>query len=529
MATLLAHNGVRVRIVDKKAELSRETRAVVVHAKILELLDKLGLTDKALAEGEQLSSAQVMSQGKLVGKFSFRSSDNDKRTPYPFALIYGQDQTEHLLLQSLEEVRVDVVWNTEMLSLEQTANGVQVRIRTVDGNEETIEAQWVIGADGSHSVVRHTLSLGFVGEAYPQALFIADVDIEWVLKAQQGGMDLAREGFFLFVPMHGERRYRLFGTLPPELAHRHTVTLDDVRHVFDTQSGLHVNILRANWISVYHTYLRMAERFRVGRVFLLGDAAHIHSPAGGQGMNTGIGDAFNLAWKLALVVKGQAQETLLDSYEAERVPFARSILRGSDAGFQLMTATNPVLRWLKLYVIAPLFGRLLPLPPFKRSFFWLLSQLWTSYRNSPAVTNGGHVKRGPRAGDRAPYGFFEAGPDAGKSIFTLLKGQDHRLLLFAGSKPANPLTNFQRLEEHVRSLLDAYAAPISLHVVSSGNRKLHKLYGAEEPSLFLVRPDGHIAYRGDAEDLDSFKLYLDKLFTQQRSLVQSDITFLQSV
>ncbi len=513
IACLLTRHGVNVRIVDKKVGLSEESRAIVVHAKTLELLDKLGLADQALAEGERLQSLQLLSEGKRAGTLTFLNNPGSKSTPYPFGLIYGQDQTEHLLLKHLVEVGGQVEWNTEVLSLEQRPDSVRVRVRVRDGGEESIEARWVVGADGAHSPVRHFLSLGFQGETYEQALFIADIDMEWGLEPRRGSMELARRGFFLFIPMRGKGRYRLFGALPPDLVARNSLTLDEVRRVLDTQSKEHITLLKMRWNSVYRTHHRIAERFRVGRVFLVGDAAHIHSPAGGQGMNTGIGDAFNLGWKLALVVKGDAHETLLDSYEAERIPFARSILRGSDLGFHIQASTNPVLQWLKVYVIPPLFRLLSPLPPAQRRFFWLLSQLWTSYRTSPAVVESGPVKQGPRAGERAPYGFFEVGPDAGQSIFTLLRDLDHHLFLFAGSKPGSTLTDLRVLEEHVRSLLDAYTVPIHLHLVSGENPSLHRLYGVYEPGVFLIRPDGHIAYRGRAEDEADLKSYLDGLFS----------------
>ncbi|GER90335.1 oxygenase [Dictyobacter vulcani] len=512
IANLLTRNGVSVRIMDKKSELARESRAIVVHAKTLELLDKLGLADKAIETGEQLGGLQFLTQGKRAGKFSFQDSTGDKRTPYPFALIYGQDQTEHLLLQSLTEVGCQVEWDTELLSLEQTQDGAQAHVRTADGSEETIEAQWIIGADGAHSPVRHALSLGFAGQSYTQTLFVADLDIEWKQEAHQGAMNLTHQEFFLFFPMPQKRRFRLFGSLTPAEADRDTLTLDDVRQILDTKSGLHVTILKDRWISVYHTHQRMAERFRVGRVFLVGDAAHIHSPAGGQGMNTGIGDAYNLAWKLALVIKGQANETLLDSYEAERMPFARAILQGSDWAFQIMTTSNVIVRQFKLILLPQFFRLISLLPLLKQRAFWILSQLWTSYPKSPAVTDASSNKKKLRAGDRAPYGFFETGPDAGKSIFTMLKNQDHHLFIFAGSKPDSTLTDLQGLEEKLRSLLSAYAVPIHLHSVPTANLSLHRSYEADTPSLFLIRPDGHIAYRGQPEDLAKLKLYLNKLF-----------------
>jgi hypothetical protein len=208
----------------------------------------------------------------------------------------------------------------------------------------------------------------------------------------------------------------------------------------------------------------MTERFRLGRVFIVGDAAHIHSPAGGQGMNTGIGDAYNLGWKLALVARDVGQESLLDSYEAEHIPFTRSILNGTDRGFSLQVTTDSAAQRLKLVVMPLLFRIASALPPVRRRVFWLISQLWTSYRNSPAVAHSGPVRNGPRAGDRAPYGLFEAGPDAGESIFDKLRGPDHHLLLLEGRRPEAMLPNLRETED-LRSLLGSYEAPIQMHII----------------------------------------------------------------
>ena len=519
MANLLARSGVSFRILDKKSGPSEETRAVVVHAKTLELLDKLDLAEQAVNAGQQFKALELLNGGKSAGKLSFLEGNG--RTPYPFALIYTQDQTEHLLIQSLNQFGVQVEWNTELLSMEQAPTSARATIRRADGSEETIESEWLIGADGSHSPVRHALSLGFEGESYKQALFLADVELEGELDHAQAHLGFARVGFIAFFPMPGERRFRIVGALPLEFTDRDTLTIDEVQQVIDTYQGLHVTITKARWISVYRTHHRMSKRFRVGHVFLVGDAAHIHSPAGGQGMNTGIGDAYNLAWKLALVIKGQVHETLLDSYEAERMPFARAILNGSDKLFQLQTMSQPLVQQIKIFGVPRLFRLVSSIPALRKRIFWLASQLWTSYRNSPAVAQSAAETKELRAGDRAPYGFFEAGSEAGKSIFTLLKGVDHHLFLFAGSKPESTLADLHGQEEQLRSLLDAYEVPIHLHSVPAGNVSLHKQYGAEEPSLFLIRPDGHIAYRGSVEDIASLKSYLDNVFKKSTIPVQA--------
>ncbi len=519
MANVLVRSGVNVRILDKKAGPALESRALVVHAKTLELLNRIDLAEKALEEGERLEEMQLLVNGKKAGRLSFLARNQSASTPYPFALVFGQDQTEHLMIQSLKETGVQIEWNMHLLNLEQNSDGVHAQVQTPDGGEETIHARWVVGADGAHSAVRRSLSLGFTGRNYEQTLFVADLDLIWDMEPRQGGIDLVNQGFFLFIPMHGDGRFRLFGTLPPELAQKETLTHEDIQELINAQSGMKVTILKARWISIYQTHLRIAEQFRVNRVFLAGDAAHIHSPAGGQGMNTGIGDAYNLAWKLALVVKGQAHETLLDSYGAERIPFARAILNGSDRVFHLMISKDPNARKLKLLMIPKIFQVVSSLPFLRQQAFWLVSQLWTNYRNSPAITQSEQVKKGPRAGDRAPYGLFETDPDKGKDLFTLINGLDHHLLLFSGYEQSTRLAYPQELEVRVQSLLDRYNVPIHLHTIAPENHSLHKLYGADKPEVFLVRPDGHIAYRGSAQDLDNLTSFLDRLFIQRQDTV----------
>lgn len=514
LANVLAREGVPFRIVDRKAGPVEESRALVVHARSLELLDKLGLAGEAVREGQKLGAAELLEEGKPVGKISFFGDDQGERTPYPFALIYEQHRTERLLIRGLGRAGGRVEWSTELAGLSQTSSGVRATVRHPDGSEEEVEAGWVVGADGASSPVRHALGLGFEGDTYEQTLFLADVEMEWPLRPNQAHVNLTRAGFFGFFPMPGKDRFRIAGSVPPEIGEGERIAPADIQLVIDRYTGLRARITDVRWTSVYRTHRRMTERFRVGRAFLAGDAAHIHSPAGGQGMNTGIGDAYNLAWKLAAVVKGEARESLLDSYEAERMPFARAILGGSDRGFSfLQAAPGSVPYRLKVRFISAVFRLVTTLPPVRRRAFWLVSQLWTSYRGSPAVAESGSVEAGPRAGERAPYGPFESGPEVGKSIFEVLGGTGHHLLLFEGLGPDR--NGFRAAWEEIEGLLDRYEVPTSLHRVPAGNRKLHERYGARGPSLFLVRPDGHIAYRGGAADVVGLKVYLDGLFVRR--------------
>ena len=425
-------------------------------------------------------------------------------------LIYEQHRTERLLAGGLEEAGGHIEWDTELVSLSQTSDGATATVRWLDGPEETIEAKWVVGADGASSPVRHSLGLGFEGDTYEESLFLADVEMEWEFGTGQLYLDLAPNGFYAFFPMPGEKRFRLVGSVPEKLKGQEKFTTSDVQELLDGHSGVETRITATRWTSVYRIHRRMTKNFRVGRTFLAGDAAHIHSPAGGQGMNTGIGDAYNLAWKLALVAKGEAKPELLDSYEAERMPFARAILNGSDRGFSLQVTKEPLAKGPKLFAVPLLFKLVSAVPRLRRWAFWFVSQLWTAYRDSPAVEQSGTAKKGPEAGERAPYGFYEGGPEAGESVFEMLKGTDHHLLLFEGEEP-NP----RRLDvarEEIEALLDRYEMPVNVYQIATENKSLHERYGAKTSSLFLVRPDGHISYRGEAADLVGLKMYLDRLF-----------------
>ena len=507
-ANVLARSGVGFRIIDKKAGPVEESRALVVHARTLELLDKLDLAERATEEGKRMGAVALFSGGRRAGRISFMDDGAGDRTPYPFALVLEQDRTERLLIRALEEAGGAVEWGTELTGLTQGSDGVRAVVRHPDSSEETVEAGWVVGADGASSPVRHGLGLGFAGETYEQTLFLADVEMEWGLGSQQACIDLTREGFYGFFPMPGGR-FRVIGSVPPELEGKEEISADDVQGALDRHSGMRTRITDVRWTSVYRTHRRMTERFRVGRVFLVGDAAHIHSPAGGQGMNTGIGDAYNLAWKLALVARNRAHETLLDSYEAERMPFARSILNGTDRGFSLQVTTDGVAQRLKPVVSPLLFGIASSLPPLRRRVFWLISQLWTNYRHSPAVARAGRAGRGPRPGERAPYGRFEGGPEAGTGLFRSLEGVDHHLLFFEGLRP-DP--DRDAAEPNLQGLLDRYEAPVRLRRIPARNRELHRRYGAGGPTLILVRPDGHMAYRGDGARPEDLAAYLNRWF-----------------
>ncbi len=370
----------------------------------------------------------------------------------------------------------------------------------------------MIGADGARSVVRESLGLSLEGETYDDGFFLADVDMEWDKGHEDLYLDLTNDGFLAFFPMQGEGRFRVIGSLTQSLKAKHDrredVGLEDIRPIVEEESGVGARLTGSRWVTTYRIHRRMANSFREGRVFLAGDAAHIHSPAGGQGMNTGIADGYNLAWKLAAVVKGDAKPRLLDSYEAERLPVARRVLAVTDRLFSLEVTDNPLLKRFRTVLMPGLLNLTERSRAVGGLLFGIISQVRVNYRGSPVVADGGGFgRKAPRPGDRAPYGLLEDGT----SLYDLLRRPGHHLLLFEGTRGG---TGHGTAQKEVSARLDRYGLPVEIHRIPTGEQKLHEAYGARRPSAFLIRPDGYVAYRGPRSDAFRLERYLDGLFVR---------------
>ena len=525
LANVLADHGVGFSILDKKPGPVRESRAAVVHVRTLELLDKLDLAGTAVGRGVKIGGVELFERGRRVAEFPLVGEGAEGLTPFPHALGLEQYRTEELLLEGLRERGGKVSWSTEVLALREGDGGTRAIVRGPGGAEEEMLAQWVVGADGASSPVRHYLGLSFGGETYEQTGLLADVEMDAPAEARLGPgkirLNLTRGGFVGILNLTGGL-YRLFGAVPPDFAQRDesgrisheayaSVALEEIQRWFDEYFFVDARLKYAEWTSLFRIHSRIAERFRVGNLFLVGDAAHIHSPAGGQGMNLGIGDAYNLGWKLALVVKGQAREALLDSYEAERVPVAKAVLRNSDRGFEFEVTDNPAIQWVRAKLATHLVGSLTRLPAARSLVFRLFSQTWISYRGSPAVASLAAERKGPRPGDRAPYGVFETVRDGRAGLYDLLKGTRHHLLLFEGLEPS-PALDAYRLA--IDDVLGRYAVDTSIHVIPAKERRLHEIYGVKDKArrLFLIRPDGHVAFVGSLGELDNLVTHMNALF-----------------
>jgi 2-polyprenyl-6-methoxyphenol hydroxylase-like FAD-dependent oxidoreductase len=525
LANVLAGHGVATTIVDAKPGPVRQSRAAIIHVRTLELLDRLGLAAPAVARGVKTTRVEVYERGRPAAAFALAGRGSAALTPFPYALGLEQDRTEQLLIEGLAAHSRGVEWNTELVGLAD--DGATAVLRRVGGTEEAISARWVVGADGARSRVRHAVGLGFAGKTYAQTGLLADVELDAATRARLDPgtirLNLTRGGFVGMASL-SRGLCRLFGAVPPQRAPASTtgevsheayaqVSLQNLQRWLDEYFMVRAKLERVEWTALYRIHSRITKHFRAGNVFLVGDAAHLHSPAGGQGMNLGIGDAFNLGWKLALVAKGHADERLLDSYQAERHPVAKTVLRGADRGFALEATTHPLVAWARANLATRLVGPLLRLPVVRGMVFRLFSQTWISYPASPAVARQRRPRAGPRPGDRAPYGVLEsAGRTGPQALFDLIGGTGHHLLLFQGPDP-DP-----NADQHaIQRLLSHYRLECHVHVVPAAERALHQLYGATSARVFLIRPDGHVAYTGSPHDTDRLASYLDRLYVRRRT------------
>lgn len=397
LALWLTKQGLTVRIVDRSAGPGETSRAMAVQARTLELYTQLGLTDAVVNAGVKNPSMNIWAGGKRKAHLEMSGAGEDV-TPYPYILTYPQDLHEKLLIEHLTAANINVERQTELVGFEDKDDHVAATLRLPDGNVEVAEALYLAGCDGAKSPVRHGIGAGFEGGTYKQLFYVADVAVSGLEPTGEAHIALDSSDF-VAVLSYGADRNRLIGIVQDERAeHPETLTFDDVSHA--AIDGLGAKVEKVNWFSTYRVHHRVTDRFRQGRVFLLGDAAHVHSPAGGQGMNTGIADAINLAWKLTAVVREQAPETLLDSYQQERRAFANKLVDTTDKIFSAVTAQSDFANFIRTRIVPTVAGFAYLLDAPKEFMFRMISQTSLSYRDS-ALSAGEAGK--VHGGDRLPW------------------------------------------------------------------------------------------------------------------------------
>ena len=496
LANQLARRGTRIKIIDRHAGPSLQTRAVGVQARTLEIYASLGIVERALALGKRGTGANIWAEGRRMARVPLGDTGRDL-TPYPFVFILGQDDNERLLGERLRDRGVVVQWNTELVALEQSAAHATATLKLPDGTTRPLTAAWVAGCDGARSSVRELSGIAFPGAPYEHVFYVADTEATGTMVPDEVNVYLWREGFHLFFPMRGTDHWRVIGILPASLHGRKDVTFESVLPSLHQEAGTGLAFRSCSWFSTYRIHHRGAERFRDRRAFLLGDAAHIHSPVGAQGMNTGLQDAYNLGWKLALVAAGRADAALLDSYEEERVPVARRLLNTTDRAFRLVVSDGRLAGLLRTKVIARFAAFAMQRAPVQRFAFRTVSQIGIHYREGPlSETLAGVPRHSPQAGDRFPWLKLRLrrGGDV-EDLFGAL--DDTRFTLIVAGQPAPPG------ELPLGDLMSIHAIPDD-----PVNDAAWARANLPRPAFYLLRPDGHVGLCGARVDAAAISRYV---------------------
>jgi 2-polyprenyl-6-methoxyphenol hydroxylase-like FAD-dependent oxidoreductase len=391
MASELRRYGVAVRIIDKAAERTDKSKALVLWSRTLELLERGGGAAPFVDAGFKAEAVNFVAGDKVIGRVSMQ----DVQSPYPYGLMLPQSETERLLEERLRDLGITVERKVELTKFKNSGDGFEAVLRHADGREETVSANWLIGCDGAHSAVRHGLGAPFTGETLDSDWMLADVHMRgYPYPDSEASVYWHRDGVFVIFPI-SPGRYRVLADLPPSRAeHPPTPTLGDAQAIIDRRGPPGMKAFDPIWLAGFRINGRKVASYRWGRAFLVGDAAHVHSPAGGQGMNTGMQDAFNLAWKLALVVHEKCDEHLLDSYSAERSEVGDEVLRGAARLTAVGTMRNPVAQRVRNLVGHVMLG----LSPVQHAFADTMTEVSIGYPNSPL--NGPCLHGGPKSGER---------------------------------------------------------------------------------------------------------------------------------
>jgi 2-polyprenyl-6-methoxyphenol hydroxylase-like FAD-dependent oxidoreductase len=511
LASQLDALGATVRIVDRQLDRVHESRALVVLPRTLELLRGVGVSEKLVERGNDAMQLQVHFGRKLVRIRLFDVGLDD--TAFPFLLFVSQAETEAVLNEHLVARGVDVERGVELVTLAAEEQQVACTLRHQDGTTEQLRVGYLVGCDGARSSVRRLTGIPFEGGSYPQTFALADLEVD-ALERDTAHAFIAAPGMLFFFPLGQPASWRMGGmrpTLPgfTEGEEAPEPSLADLQAIADAFTGGTLRLRDPVWRTYFRLHHRHAVRYRAGRVFLAGDAAHVHSPAGAQGMNTGIQDAWNLGWKLALVDRGVADAALLDSYQPERWPIGRFVLRFTDRATAIASADTPVVRLIRTQIAPRLAPIVLPLSRPRAFGFRTLSQLRINYRPSPAVAEGSPAPRGgPRAGDRLPDARIVE-RERGRWLQEALATPAYHLLLCG---PAEGWDDDQlaRLSERYAGLVavDRLAREPAAGVLHDVRGEAFVRLGVEQAAHYLVRPDGYIGYRGGGTDLDGLERYL---------------------
>jgi 2-polyprenyl-6-methoxyphenol hydroxylase-like FAD-dependent oxidoreductase len=450
LANECARRNLRWRLIEERSSQSEHSKALAIFPRTLEIFDMAGIVPPFLEKANRVTNVSVMMRDRTLAHMKFEPHES----PYSFVAMVPQDVTERLLVEELRRKGGNVEYETKFISAEQDDSGVNATIE-YRGESNNVRAAVVVGCDGAHSTVRHQLNLPFEGAEYQASFLLADVETNTALPADEMQLCPSEFGPVAIFPLNATRR-RVVATI--DHTEGDSPSLDLVRTIMAQRAPRAIEALTLHWSSYFRIHHRQVARLGQGRMFIAGDAAHIHSPFGGQGMNTGLHDIWNLVWKLDFFLKGRGNQGLLDSYSSERLPVIKSVIETTDLLTKLMGTPHKLAQALRDMVI-PIVSRL---APFQHAFVQRLSELGIAYHGSPMVEGPG--KR-----------YFDASLRGGNGI------RSHFLLFLHNEAETSTKDAAKRFAGLLSDILE--------------------LRIAEQPGLVLVRPDGYIAYSSHNPDI----------------------------
>ena len=533
LAIELARRGIAYRLIDRDAARAPTSRAIGTQARTVEVFHLMGIPQSALQPAVWPRALRLAERERTLARLPFGSGPGAS----PRLLSMDESDTERVLEERLVGLGGRVEWNTELTTFRLDGDRVVASVNGPAGPSE-IEAQFLVGADGAHSVVRRGAGIAFAGAAYPERFLLTDMDIEWELSHEEGHVWIGDDGLVAAIPLPGDRHFRLIVPLPPAESATEYPTESAIatraEALLRQRTGLPLRrVGEPAWASAFHIQRRQAAHYRQGPIFIAGDAAHVHSPVGGQGMNMGIQDAFNLGWKLALAAQGLAAPGLLDTYEAERHPVGRGVLRGTHLATRVFLARNPIMHVVREQIVPAL----ITMPPVRRRALATISQLTVAYRDSPLASNADEpddvrdwlhrAAPGIRAGDRVPdAALTDAATGARVSLFDLV-ARGWTLLLFPSAK-ATPerLAQVEGLAGQTREMVGDAVQPyvvlnapseiaLTTPILVDGSGAAGRIVGASRGLAALVRPDGYLGYRGRPDQPGALASYLARIFAMR--------------
>ena len=528
LASELRRHGATCRIVDRAAQPTDKSKAVVVHARTLEHLDHLQLEQEFLRLGTIVHGVSVFADGRRLAQLHFDGTDSR----YPFVLCIPQSATEQILGNHLTGLGVQVERRVEFVDFEQDKSGVTSRLRSADGSIEEVRSKFLCGCDGSHSTVREKAGISFGGQGYEEEWILADVKMKEVAFARDEVTLFAEPHHFFAIFPLPDNRWRLIAVrkiaVPGETAA--PATVEEFTAMLLRQAKQAFTIYDPVWISPFRIGHRHADHIDQGRIFLSGDAAHIHSQVSGQGMNTGLQDAVNLGWKLALVCKGLSKPELLATYEAERLPTIKKILFGTDLATKAVTMRHSVGQ----QAVNQLARLLIEFEPVHDYLNRNITELEINYRGLGCISpyyakqsrrRALRLRRVAIPGDHAPRApHLSTLPDQdGIRLYDLLRHAGHTLVFLQGEDSLGPSSaEVVGFANELRTRFVAEINPIAVRLEDTWNpadfdfpvvedigEEMHYAYDAESSSVYLIRPDGYIGFRSDWEDRDALKPFLE--------------------